>query len=152
MGFCKMLELLQEKHKGSMILINNGSFYIAKGKDAVLLYQMLGLKLSCIEPEVCKVGFPLNSLEKYTKLIEEKKYSYVVYHYDNIASELSIIKKYQGKHNNKRVEEKENCIVCTSGTKMYKKNDKYLQALANLYEKEKEKKEIEKKKEEQENG
>ena len=114
MGFCKMLELLQEKHKGSMILINNGSFYIAKGKDAVLLYQMLGLKLSCIEPEVCKVGFPLNSLEKYTKLIEEKKYSYVVYHYDNIASELSIIKKYQGKHNNKRVEEKENCIVCTS--------------------------------------
>lgn len=52
MGFCKMLELLQEKHKGSMVLINNGSFYIAKGRDAVLLHQILGLKLSCIEPEV----------------------------------------------------------------------------------------------------
>lgn len=147
MSFCKMMELLQEKHKGNVILINNGSFYIAKGRDAVLLHEILGLKLSCIEPEVCKVGFPLNSLEKYTKLIEEKKYSYVVYQYDNTANELNIIKKYQGRHSNKRIEEKENCIVCSSGTKMYRKNDKYMQALADLYKKEKEEKE-----EEQENG
>ena len=37
MGFSKMLKLLQAKDKGYIILLNPGSFYIARGKDAVLL-------------------------------------------------------------------------------------------------------------------
>ena len=37
MRFCKMLELLQEKCKRKIILINAESFYIARGKVAVLL-------------------------------------------------------------------------------------------------------------------
>ena len=36
MGF-KMLELLQEKNKGYIILANAGAFYLARGKDAVKL-------------------------------------------------------------------------------------------------------------------
>lgn len=72
MGFSKMLGLLQIKSKGSIVLVNAGSFYVARGKDALLLNQLLNLKLNCLEMEVCKVGFPINSLDKYTKLIEEK--------------------------------------------------------------------------------
>lgn len=83
MSFSKMLELLQKKEKGSIILVGSGNFYIARGKDAILLHNILDLKVSCLEPEVCRVGFPINSLEKYTKLIEEKNYSYIVYNYDN---------------------------------------------------------------------
>ena len=79
MGFSKMLGLLQRKDKGYIILINTGNFYIARGKDAILLNKILGLKLSCLEIEVCKVGFPINALEKYTKLIESKEYSYIVW-------------------------------------------------------------------------
>lgn len=75
MGFSKMIELLQAKERGNIILVNAGNFYIARGKDAVLLHNLLDLKVSCLETEICKVGFPLNSLEKYTKLIEEKKFS-----------------------------------------------------------------------------
>ena len=81
MSFSKMIELLQNKEKGKIILVNSGNFYIARGKDAVLLHNVLNLKVNCLETEVCKVGFPLNSLEKYTKLIEEKQYSYIVYNY-----------------------------------------------------------------------
>ena len=33
MGFSKMLELLQEKNKGYIILANAGAFYLAKGKN-----------------------------------------------------------------------------------------------------------------------
>lgn len=87
-----------------------------------------------MEAEICKIGFPLNSLEKYTKLIEEEQYSYIVYNYDNKLGKLDIIKKYNGKKINTIKEEKLNCYICTNTVKMYKKNDIYIQAVANLYE------------------
>ena len=136
MSFSKMIELLQNKEKGKIILVNSGNFYIARGKDAVLLHNVLNLKVNCLETEVCKVGFPLNSLEKYTKLIEEKQYSYIVYNYDSKLEKLNILKYYNGKYLNEINEEKLNCYICTNTVKMYKKHDKYIKAVANLYEKE----------------
>lgn len=79
MSFGKMVELLQQKDNGKIILVNSGSFYIARGKDAVLLHNILNLKVNCMEAEICKIGFPLNSLNKYTQLIEQEQYSYIVY-------------------------------------------------------------------------
>ena len=79
MSFEKMVELLQQKDNGKIILVNSGSFYIARGKDAVLLHNILNLKVNCMEAEICKIGLPLNSLNKYTQLIEQEQYSYIVY-------------------------------------------------------------------------
>lgn len=146
MGFSKMIELLQEKDKGYIILVNAGNFYIAKGKDAVLLHNILDLKVSCLETEVCKVGFPLNALEKYTKLIEEKQYSYIIYNFDNNIGKLKILQKYTGKNLNNEKKQKLNCYICSNTIKMYKKPDKYVQAVANLYEEEKETKGVNKNK------
>ena len=142
-----MLELLQNKNKGYIILCNSGSFYIARGKDAVLLNKIIGLKVNCMETEICKVGFPLNSINKYTKLIEEKQYSYIVYNFDNSISKLKILKKYEGNKKNEIKEEKINCYICANTVKIYKKHDRYIQAVANLYEEEKELKNKEKEKE-----
>lgn len=138
-----MVELLQRKDKGKIILVNSGNFYIARGRDAVLLHNILNLKVNCMEAEICKIGFPLNSLDKYTQLIEKEQYSYIVYNYDNKIGRLNIIKKYNGNKINTIEEEKINCYICTNTIKMYKKNDIYIQAVANLYEEEskKEKKE-----------
>ena len=138
MSFSKMLGLLQRKDKGYIILINTGNFYIARGKDALLLNQLLGLKLSCLETEVCKVGFPMNALEKYTKLIEEKDYSYIVYNFDTVWGSLNVVKKKDGKYKNTETEERDNCYCCSNTVRMYKKTDKYLQALADLYAREEE--------------
>lgn len=109
MGFSKMLAPLQIKDKGYIILANAGNFYIARGKDAVCLNEILGLKLSCLETEICKVGFPINSLEKYTKLIEKRDYSYIVYNYDNAFNKLDIIRRYDGKNKNMLLDERKNC-------------------------------------------
>lgn len=136
MSFSKMIELLQNKDKGEIILVNAGAFYIARGKDAVLLHNILDLKVNCIETEVCKVGFPKNSIEKYTKLLEEKDYSYIVYNYNKDLGKLDVIKKYKGKNSNNIEQNRLNCYVCTNTVKMYKRNDKYIQAVADLYEKE----------------
>lgn len=65
MGFVKMLEILQEKNNRKIVLINTGAFYIAKGRDAILLHEILGLRVNCMRKEICKVGFPIGSLAKY---------------------------------------------------------------------------------------
>ncbi len=93
-----MMELLQKKNQGKIIFCNAGYFYIAIGKDAVLLNNLLELKASCIKPEVCKVGFPINSLEKYTELLIQKRYSYIVYYFDQEKEELQILEDYEGKN------------------------------------------------------
>lgn len=143
MSFGKMVKLLQRKDNGKIILVNSGSFYIARGRDAVLLHNILNLKVNCMEAEICKIGFPLNSLEKYTQLIEQEQYSYIVYNFDNKLGKLNITKKYNGKKLNTIEEEKLNCYICKNTVKMYKKNDKYIQAVADLYEEEYQKQEKE---------
>ena len=115
----------------------------------MLLHNILNLKVNCMEAEICKIGFPLNSLEKYTELIEQEQYSYIVYNFDNKLGKLDIIKKYNGKKINTIKEEKLNCYICTNTVKMYKKNDIYIQAVANLYEEENKKTEKEQNKEKQ---
>ena len=59
-----MIKKLQKRSNGKIVMCNMGSFYITIGKDAVLLNNLIGLKVSCIETGICKVGFPINSLEK----------------------------------------------------------------------------------------
>ena len=95
-----MVELLQQKDNGKIILVNSGSFYIARGRDAVLLHNILNLKVNCMETEICKIGFPLNSLDKYTQLIEQEQYSYIVYNFDNKLGKLNITKKCTKKMTN----------------------------------------------------
>ena len=107
MGFSKMMELLQQKNKGKIVFCNTGNFYIAIGKDAVLLNNLIDLKLSCLKQEICKVGFPINALEKYTELIAEKEYSYIVYFFNQEKEEQEIIMQYEGKNNNE-IKEKVN--------------------------------------------
>lgn len=139
MGFSTMLKLLQEKNKGYIIMANAGAFYLARGKDAVKLNEILGLKLLCMEPEVCKIGIPVNSIETYMKKIEEKEYSYIVYYFNQQTNRLEVIKKYTGKNKNTETNEKKNCYICKNTVKVYKKPDKYIEAVAELYKEEIEK-------------
>lgn len=100
MGFSKMLELLQIKHRKTIVLCGLGNFYIARGKDAILLHELANLKLTCLETEICKIGFPISSLEKYTNILEENQFSYVAYYYEKSKKELELIKQYSGKKRN----------------------------------------------------
>ena len=135
MGFSKMMELLQTKEKGRIVFCNMGNFYVAIGKDAVLLNQLIDIKVSCFKEEICKVGFPIISLEKYTDKIEEKQYSYVIYYFDQKREKLEILKRYNGKRENKILQENINCYICSKNINKYKKQDKYIQALTELYQK-----------------
>ena len=131
-----MMELLQKRENGKIVMCNLGNFYVAIGKDATLLNNLLGLKVSCIKPEVCKVGFPICALEKYTGLLIQKRYGYVVYYFDQEKEKLQILESYKGKHLNNLENENINCFICSKSTQKYKKPDKYILALSKLYEEE----------------
>ena len=95
-----MMELLQVKNRGKIVFCNAGNFYLAIGKDAVLLNEIIGLQLTCLKPEMCKVGFPINALEKYTEKLVEKRYSYIVYYFSHQKEELEVIEEYKGNKTN----------------------------------------------------
>ena len=145
MSFSQMLEMLQEENKGKIVLCNAGNFYIAVGRDAVFLNKELGLKVSCFKEELCKVGFPLQALEKYTNILKEKDYSFIVYNFNREKIELKKILINEGKKKNGEINERLNCYICKHSCKYYKKEDIYLRAMVELQRKEME---IQKKEEE----
>lgn len=134
MSFSKMMELLQMKEKGRIVICNAGDFYIAIGKDAILLNKILGLKVTCFKTEVCKVGFPIQSLEKYTELLTKSRYGYTIFNLDKQQKKLIIVESYKGKRKNEETEQKLNCYKCKHNGRYYKKEDIYIEAVKRLYE------------------
>ena len=57
MKFVEEVEKLQEENPGYLVLVKSGIFFVAIGKDAITLNETLGLKLTCMKKELCKVGF-----------------------------------------------------------------------------------------------
>lgn len=88
MSFSNMLEILQEKNKDRIVLIRLETFYIATGRDALLLHTKLDLKCTCFKNNVCKVGIPVMSINKYIEKLDKIKYAYIIYEYDKEKTEL----------------------------------------------------------------
>ena len=132
MGFSEMVEILQQRHKGVIVLCRNGNFYIAVGKDAIALNKKIGLKLTCMGPELCKAGFPVSAFEKYTKLLWNKKANYMIYDFNNEKEELIPIQSYLGGHDNEE-KARNQCYICENNRYKNKKMDKYMKAIIKLY-------------------
>ena len=84
MSFSKMIELLQNKDKGKIILINSGAFYIARGKDAELNTQRIFLRIM-----------------KNNKWIDERKFKIAMEQIYEIGKILGGLLKYYAKNNKK---------------------------------------------------
>ena len=82
MKFASRIEELKNINKDRIMLARCGAFIIAIGEDAVFLSQIFGFKLTCFKSGVCKIGIPITYILKYLTLLEEKKYSYILYDYN----------------------------------------------------------------------
>lgn len=68
----KILEL-QKENPNEVILIKNGIFFVAVGKDAILLNQKLNLKCTCFKNEICKERFLFDKRNnKYFRLCNKE--------------------------------------------------------------------------------
>lgn len=70
MKFYEKLKIIQQQNKGKIILIRNGVFFIAVGKDAVLMHQILKLKPICFKENICKCAIPVKNTTK--QIVVEK--------------------------------------------------------------------------------
>lgn len=131
MSFSEMVKILKEENKGKILFINAGMFYIAVEEDAVLLNSKLKLKCSCFKENTCKVGVPINVIDKHLKKVEELRYSYIVYNFDKAKELLTVVREFKGKPN-KTTRKSINCLLCKR-IKKYSE-DEYLGALKKYYE------------------
>lgn len=129
MGFSNMLEILQQKNNEKIVLVKLGAFYIATGRDAVLLQSKLNLKCTCFKNNICKVGIPVNSIENYLPKLDKIKYSYIIYDYNKNEQELKVKYEKKGKHN-KITEKNLNFLLC-KGIGKYQ-DDEYMLAVRKL--------------------
>lgn len=125
-SYSQMVDLLRIEHKNEIVFVKAGAFYIAVQEDAVLLNKRLKLKCSCYKKNTCKVGVPINSIDKYLEKIKKLGYAYHVYSVDKEKIELNLEKEHLGKKHH--TEKKNiNCLLC-KGINAYK-DDIYLEAL-----------------------
>lgn len=61
----------KEKNNSKLYLFRCGMFYIFIDSDAKLISKKLNLKLTKLNDEVMKCGFPVNSFEKYSKRLSK---------------------------------------------------------------------------------
>lgn len=67
------------KNKEDIVYIFKvGMFYVILDDDAKIISKLLNLKLIPLNSEVNKCGFPINSLEKYEKILKENKVKYKI--------------------------------------------------------------------------
>lgn len=63
---------LKETNEDTLYLIKCGIFYLALDEDAEKLSKEFGFKITKLNSDVVKCGFPENSLERYIALLNEK--------------------------------------------------------------------------------
>ncbi len=68
----------KEKYEDYIILIKVGNFYNSLGGDAHLLATIFNYKINPFAGTI-KVGFPLISLNKVLKTLDNLKINYIVY-------------------------------------------------------------------------
>lgn len=60
---------MKKLDKDTILLFKSGIFYVLLDNDARLVSSILNLKLTQLNSEVVKCGFPINSLDKYLNLL-----------------------------------------------------------------------------------
>ena len=75
--FSKYLEL-KNTNKDTIYLFKSGIFFLALQDDAEKLSQELNLKITNLNPDVIKCGFPVSRQEHYFRILEAKEIAFSI--------------------------------------------------------------------------
>lgn len=94
--YYELFNKIIEDNENKICIFEIGAFYVVIDEQAMYLSELLGLKKVCFAPGICKVGFPLNSLEKYMKKLQDLSISFVVLSACNIDATADYTYKLKG--------------------------------------------------------
>lgn len=95
--FSKYLEL-KNTNKDNIYLFKSGIFFLALQDDAEKLSQELNLKITNLNPDVVKCGFPVSRQEHYFRILEAKKIAFTI-----VDDTYGTIKNYSDYINNDKL-------------------------------------------------
>lgn len=71
-------KILKGKYPKSIILIKSGNFYVAINDDAIIMNLIFDYKIKEL-PNYMRIGFPVPTLNKITKVLTEKEINYILF-------------------------------------------------------------------------
>ncbi len=83
----------KEENSDKIILIRSGAFYVILDDDAKMLNEKLGLKLTMLNENIVKCGFPINSLLKYSNMLKANSLEFVITALDMSMKSLDKVEK-----------------------------------------------------------
>ena len=69
---------LKNKDSNTLYLFKSGIFYIFLDKDAKIAAELFHLKITYLNENIIKCGFPVQSLEKYISLFKKFPYNFKI--------------------------------------------------------------------------
>ena len=103
--FSKYLEL-KNTNKDTIYLFKSGIFFLALQDDAEKLSQELNLKITNLNPDVIKCGFPVSRQEHYFRILEAKEIAFSI-----VDDTYGTIRNYSDNINNDKLKGIENKIL-----------------------------------------
>lgn len=80
--FNEKVEKIQKENEGKLVLVKNGVFYNAIGKDALIVNEIFGNKLTCFGNGVCKCGIPASGMKSVVEEIKKRGEASNIYIYN----------------------------------------------------------------------
>lgn len=71
-------KILKGEYPKSIILIKSGNFYVAINDDAIIMNLIFNYKIKQL-PTYMRIGFPVSTLNKITKVLTEKEINYIIF-------------------------------------------------------------------------
>lgn len=68
------LKATEKDANNTLYIFKSGIFFIFLDNDAKIASRLLNLKITYLTEDVIKCGFPINSLEKYTNILNKTSY------------------------------------------------------------------------------
>lgn len=69
---------LKKENASCIYIFRVGIFYNILNEDAKILNEKLGLKLTSLSDQIIKCGFPISSLDNYTRKLNDLQLKYLV--------------------------------------------------------------------------
>lgn len=103
--FSKYLEL-KKSNSNNIYLFKSGIFFLALQDDAHKLSDELNLKITNLNPDIVKCGFPVSRQEHYFRILEAKGIDFII-----IDDTYGIVKDYSDYVNNDKLKNIINKII-----------------------------------------
>ena len=75
-----MIDLFRQlklDYQDFLLIIKSGNFYVLFDEDAIIMNKLFGFKINDLKNNI-KVGFPVNSIDKYINMLKELEINYLI--------------------------------------------------------------------------